>query len=201
MKIICIWQNNYYKKDNPEKDSNPVFYYTPETTLLLNNRTFYYPEYSSEIVCSAEAVIKICKAGKYIQKKFAHTYFNEIAFGLNFTASDIQKECIKNKHPLSMSFSFDGSTPLSQFIKKETFKNINDIEFLLKINDKNIQKFKISDTRFSIEQIISHISEFMMLKTGDMIFTGPIFKAEKINIGDKIEGFINNQSMIKFNIK
>jgi acylpyruvate hydrolase len=200
MKIICIWKN--YSDKSGKIPENPVFYFKPETTLLLNNRPFYFPEYSNDIVCNLQLVIKINKAGKYIQQKFAHTYYDEIGLGICMIAKDILKKCIKEKNPFDTSYSFDGSSPLSTFINVNEIVDINNIEYFLKINDKKFNIFNPGKTvLYSFNKIISYISEYMMLKTGDIIFSGPVSKPLIINIGDKIEGFLNSNSLLKLNIK
>ena len=198
MKIICIWEN--YKDKKRVQSVTPVFYFKPETTLLLNNRPFYFPEYSDKIVCNIQLVLKICKVGKYIQQKFAQTYYDDIALGLSLTAKDIQKKCIKENLPLDSSYCFDGSSPLSHFINKNEFEDIKNISCNLNINDKTYDEFNSKDLFFNFDKIISDISKYMMIKTGDILFIGPVCKPVKIKINDKIEGFLNGKSLIKFKI-
>jgi acylpyruvate hydrolase len=198
MKLIYIWKNY----NNTNKITNkPVFYYKPETCLLLNNRPFYLPEFADKILCNIEPVIKINKVGKYIQEKFAHTYYNEIGISINFSSPDLQKECLKNKCPLDISYSFEGSSPVSAFFPTTDFKNIKNLNFTLKINDKTVINSNTKDLIFSFDRIISFISEFMMLKTGDLIFSGPAVKGINIYIDDKIEAFLNEECLINMKIK
>ena len=54
---------------------------------------------------------------------------------------------------------------------------------------------------FSPDQIIHYISKYMTLKIGDLIFTGTPSGVGPVKIGDKLEGFINEQKMLSVNIK
>jgi 2-keto-4-pentenoate hydratase/2-oxohepta-3-ene-1,7-dioic acid hydratase in catechol pathway len=54
---------------------------------------------------------------------------------------------------------------------------------------------------FNVDQIIENISQFLTLKKGDLIFTGTPKGVGKIEIGDQLEGFIEDKKMFSFNIK
>jgi len=92
MKIICIGRNyrDHVHELKNELPKEPVFFLKPDTALVTRNRPFFYPEFSSEIHHEVEIVFRICKVGKYISEKFARTYYNEIAIGLDMTARDLQ---------------------------------------------------------------------------------------------------------------
>lgn len=195
MKIICIWKNYGVAR----KDFNPEFYYKPETSLLQNNKPFYIPEYSNKILFSPELVVKINKAGKYIDKKFAETYYNAVAVGLNMHATDIQENLIKNKLPLDKSYSFDGSSPISIFFERSTFNS--SFTFQVYSEAKIIFEYNADKMIYSIDRIISSISEYIMLKTGDIIFTGPISKPFKIIAGKRIECYLNGKNILKTEIR
>ena len=54
---------------------------------------------------------------------------------------------------------------------------------------------------FSFDYIISYISKFYTLKTGDLIYTGTPSGVGKVNIGDKLTGFIEDSKQLTVNIK
>ena len=95
MKIICIGRNyvEHAKELKNPLPQKPIFFLKPETALLIRNRPFFYPDFSKDIHYETELVIKISKNGKHIQEKFASSYYNEIALGVDFTARDIQQNC------------------------------------------------------------------------------------------------------------
>jgi 2-keto-4-pentenoate hydratase/2-oxohepta-3-ene-1,7-dioic acid hydratase in catechol pathway len=70
----------------------------------------------------------------------------------------------------------------------------------LKINGKNVLKSNTKDLLFSFDQIICSISEYIMIKTGDLIFTGPVQNPNTINIGDQIEAFIEDECLLRTRI-
>lgn len=203
MKIICIGRNYkaHIQELKHEIPVSPVFFMKPDSALLIRNRPFYLPEWSQQIDYETELIIKICKTGKYIEERFAHNYYKEIGIGIDFTARDIQRMCIEKGNPWEICKSFDFSAPIGTFINKETLPLQEGIRFHMTLNGEIRQQGNSNDMIFSFEKIIAYISRFMMLKTGDLIFTGTPSGVGQVSIGDKIECFIENTSLLHFTIK
>lgn len=203
MKIICIGRNysEHAKELNNPVPKKPVFFMKPETALVINNNPFYYPEHSNDVHYEAEIVLKICKKGKHIDEKFAYKYYNEIGIGIDFTARDVQTECKKKGLPWEIAKAFDQSAPIGKLINKSTLDNIDNINFLLKINGEEKQNGSTGDMIFSINQIIAYLSKFITLKEGDLIFTGTPSGVGPITIGDHFEAFVEGEKLLDFVIK
>jgi acylpyruvate hydrolase len=203
MKIICIGRNYalHAKEMGSETTENPLFFLKPDSAILPKRNPFFIPNFSNEIHHEIELIIKINKLGKTIDEKFAHTYYDEIGLGIDFTARDLQAKCKELGHPWEMAKAFDQSAVVSEnFIKKTEFSG-NNISFHLTKNKEIIQEGNGSDMVFSPEKIISYVSKFMTLKIGDLIFTGTPAGVGKVEINDELEGFIEGKSMFKVKIK
>ncbi len=203
MKIIAIGRNytEHAKEMNSPIPSEPVVFMKPDTALLRNNSPFYHPDFSNEIHYEVELVVKIKKVGKHIQKKFAHRYYNEIGIGIDLTARDVQRELKQKSMPWEKSKAFDFSAPIGKFVDKNNYKNLNNINFSLEVNNKVVQKSNSKLMIFEIDEIISYVSKFYTLKIGDLIFTGTPKGVGKINIGDKLIAKIENETFLDFEIK
>jgi 2-keto-4-pentenoate hydratase/2-oxohepta-3-ene-1,7-dioic acid hydratase in catechol pathway len=203
MKIICIGLNykSHIEELNKAVPDKPVFFLKPETALTLRNRPFFHPEFSNNIHYEVELVVRINKLGKYIQKKFAHTYYDEIGLGIDFTARDIQAEVFKNALPWEISKTFDGSAVVNRFLPKSHFENLGSINFSLLKNKQVVQQGNSSDMLFTIDEIIEYVSQFITLKIGDLIFTGTPCGIGKVAIGDELEGYIEEEQMFRCRIK
>ena len=203
MKIICIGRN--YCKHAIEMNVNipkkPIFFMKPDTSLLNAENPFFYPDFSNKIEFECELVVKINRVGKNIKEKFAHKYYSEIGLGIDFTARDLQKKCKEKSHPWEISKSFDNSAPISkEFIQKEKL-NLDNISFQLNKNGEIVQKGNSSEMIFKIDSLISHISKFVTLKKGDLIYTGTPEGVGPIEIGDQLTGIIENKIMFNLKIK
>lgn len=203
MKIICIGKN--YHEHNREMNSKtptaPVFFLKPDTALLIKNRPFYLPDFSNQVEHEIELIIKICKAGKNINRRFAHSYYNEIGIGIDFTARDLQNDCRNEGNPWEISKGFDSSAVVSEFIDKNEVLDLKNINFKLHLNGKMVQKSISSEMIFSIDEIIEHISKFMTLRIGDIIYTGTPSGVGKVTINDHLEGWLEDKKLLDFYVK
>ena len=203
MKIFCIGRNyiEHAKELNNPLPEKPVFFLKPDTALVIRNRPFFYPEFSKEIHYETELVIKINKNGKYISEKFAHTYYNEIGLGIDFTARDLQQECKQKGLPWEVAKGFDQSAPVSKWIQVTDLSHRDSIRFHLDLNGKTVQNGDSGDMIFSFDKIIVYISKFITLKMGDLIFTGTPAGVGPVKIGDHLEGYLEEKKMLDFYIR
>lgn len=203
MKIICIGRNyaEHAKEMNAAVPKEPVFFLKPDTALLKDSQPFYHPDFSDEIHHEIELVLKITKNGKNIEPEFAHKYYDEIGIGIDFTARDIQAMCKEKGLPWEKAKAFDYSAPLGNFINKEKLNALNNIHFKLLINGKTVQTGNTKDLLFSFDSIISYVSKFITLKTGDLIYTGTPQGVGPVKIGDRLEGYIEEHKLLNFEIK
>lgn len=203
MKIICIGRNyaEHAKEMNAAVPTEPVFFLKPDTALIKDDQPFYYPDFSKEIHHEVELVLKISKAGKNISPEFANKYYDEIGIGIDFTARDIQAKCKEKGLPWEKAKAFDGSAPLGSFIPKKEFSNLSDINFYLEVNGNTTQKGNTKDLLFSFDAVVSYVSKFFTLKTGDLIFTGTPEGVGPVSIGDNLVAGIEGKPLLRFAIK
>ena len=203
MKIICIGKNygEHIKELGNTIPQEPVFFMKPDSSLLVGNKPFFLPEFSNEIHHEVELVLKICRLGKHIEKRYAHRYYNEVTAGIDFTARDLQNKCRKEGNPWEIAKGFDGSAVLGKFLNLALFQDINKINFSLKVNDKLVQQGNSADMLFDADTIISYVSQFVTLKIGDIIYTGTPAGVGTVKINDHLEGFIEDKKVFDFRVK
>ncbi|QQS50347.1 MAG: fumarylacetoacetate hydrolase family protein [Bacteroidota bacterium] len=203
MKIICIGRNysEHAKELNNPLPKEPVFFMKPDSALLMNNKPFFVPEFSNEVHYEVELVVKIHRLGKHIEKEFASRYYNEIGLGIDFTARDIQKQCKEQGLPWEKAKAFDNSAVLGGFKKMEKFPNRDSIHFELYKNNQLVQNGKSDEMIFSIDDIIAHVSQYLTLKIGDLIYTGTPAGVGPVQIGDRLTGKLEGETMFDFEVK
>ena len=201
MKIICIGKNyvNHAKEMGSTVPKEPLFFLKPDSAILPKNHPFFIPDFSREIHYEIELIIKIKKLGKHIEKRFAPSYYSEIGLGIDFTARDLQNECKINGHPWEKAKAFDHSAVIGTTFN--SIEKFNEIHFELKKNGNLVQQGNANNMVFDFDEIIQHVSKFMTLKIGDIIFTGTPEGVGPIKIGDKLEGFLNGKKIIDLNVK
>ncbi len=202
MKIICIGRNyvDHAKEMNAAVPTEPIFFLKPDVALLKDGNEFYFPEFTNDLHYECELIVKIDKVGKNIDEKFAHKYYSQVTLGLDMTARDLQQKCKEKGLPWEIGKAFDNSALLSnKFIDINKLK-LNDLDFSLKKNGQIVQQGNTKDFIFTIDQLIAYVSQFITLKTGDLIFTGTPAGVGPVSINDKLEGYIFDEKMFEFTI-
>lgn len=202
MKIICIARNyaDHAKELNNEIPENPVFFIKPDSAILAKDRDFYLPEFSQNIHYEAEIVLKISKAGKYIQPEFAHKYYEQITVGIDFTARDLQARLKEKGHPWEIAKSFDGAAVIGEFHDKSQF-DLGNLNFSLTKNGETVQKGNSQMMIHSFDAILAEASKFFTLKTGDLIMTGTPVGVGQILENDVLVGYLEDKQVFEVSVK
>lgn len=203
MKIICIGRNypQHAEELGNEKPESPVIFLKPDTAKLQRRFPFYIPPFSDQIHHEVEVVVKINRIGKYIEKKFAHKYYQEIGLGIDFTARDLQKKLKENGLPWEKAKAFDGSALMGNWFDKSQFKDLNQLDFELVKNGAIIQEGNTSQMLWSIDELIAEVSQFFTLKIGDVIFTGTPAGVGPVAANDVLEGYLEEEKAFTVKIK
>ncbi|MCW5911309.1 MAG: fumarylacetoacetate hydrolase family protein [Cyclobacteriaceae bacterium] len=204
MRIFAIGRNyaEHIQELNNERPTEPVIFTKPDTALIRNNDPFYLPDFSNDIHHEVELVLRISKEGKNIAEPFAHKYFDAIGIGIDFTARDIQQKLKEKGLPWDIAKGFNGSAPISdKFIPVGDFKDLANINFKLEIDGKIKQQGNTSLLLFPFSYIISYLSKFFTLRTGDLIFTGTPKGVGPVAIGNKLSAYIEDEKLLEFEVK
>ncbi len=204
MKIICIGRNyaDHAKEMNSPTPTEPVFFMKPDTALLPKRNPVYIPEFTNDLHHECEVVVRINRLGKNISEKFAHRYYSEIGIGIDFTARDVQSKCKEKGLPWEKAKAFDHSAPVGEkFIATKEIEDLNNLDFHLEVNGETVQQGNTKDMIFTIDQLIAYVSKYVTLKIGDLIFTGTPAGVGPVKIGDQLTAYINNQQLLKIDIK
>ncbi|RDV15885.1 FAA hydrolase family protein [Pontibacter diazotrophicus] len=203
MKILAIGRNyaEHIAELNNEVPEEPVIFFKPDTAVLRNNEPFYYPEYTNDVHYEAELILRISREGKNIDKKFAYKYYDSIGLGIDFTARDLQSKAKAKGLPWALAKGFNGSAPISDFLPLDQFPDLQNINFKLEVNGETKQQGNSKMMLHTFDDIIAYISRFITLKTGDIIFTGTPAGVGPVQIGDRLEGYVEDKKLLDFEVK
>lgn len=209
MKIICIGRN--YNDHIQEKDlggggvrpSEPLFFMKPDTAMLRNNDPFYIPPFSQEIHYECELVVRINRVGRHIEERFAHRYYDEVGLGIDFTARDLQRRAIAEGLPWECCKSFDYSAALApQFLPlAELGGKVQELDFQLELNGEVRQQGDTRQMLWTVDQLIAHVSKFVTLRMGDLLFTGTPAGVGKVSAGDNLRATLCGHEQLNFDIR
>ena len=206
MKIICVGMN--YAEHNKElnggtlvKPESPVIFMKPDSAILKGGKPFFIPDFAERFDYEAELVVRISKLGKNIAPRFAHRYYDAVTVGVDITARDMQERFRKEGLPWELCKGFDGSAVLGEFIPVERFGHMQNIRFHLDIDGQTVQRGHTVDMLFGVDELVAYVSQFFMLKTGDLIFTGTPVGVGPLQIGQHVEGFLEGEKVLAFNVR
>ncbi|MCL2415076.1 MAG: hypothetical protein FWC94_07540 [Bacteroidales bacterium] len=184
MKIIFIDKNNQFRL-------------IPDSALLLRHRPFFLPDYVETLHAKTALVVKVNRLGKYIQEKFAHTYYDEIGFAVNFYDKNCLDFLIEKGLPWERAMCLDGSFALSGFMKISELT-----EFCVTVETQCIASLPIEQTIQQIPKIISELSTYMTLKIGDYIAIelGEVNSAP-FAINDTLRLSLNEKEVVRVIVK
>ncbi|HIT83658.1 MAG TPA: fumarylacetoacetate hydrolase family protein [Candidatus Avibacteroides faecavium] len=207
MKIICIHDNYPVHGGNKEDDSTfsiqrPVVSVKPDSSLLKDGKPFFLPSFSADIRCGASVVLRVCRLGKCVARRFAHRYYDAVTVGVSFHAADLLQEARMSGGRYSALYDgFDGAAVLGDFVGLDEQDGRTGLPFTLDINGEEAQRGDTGGLLHGLDRLIEEVSEFYTLKMGDLIYTGFPSEDLRVAIGDNVRGFIGNRQVLQFNIR
>lgn len=187
MKILCAEYN-----DKSEVAIVPV----GDDVLLRNNGDFYIPEFTSEISCIPQLVVKICKLGKAVGERFASRYYDEIGVGVRFYADTLERELRAKGLPGVMAASFDSSAAISNLGKFE----VRSLTYEMWINDVCVFQENSMDMVVGINKLVALAGDFHTLKIGDYLYCGGLVRFS-VKAGDCIRMKLEGEEVMRFEIR
>ncbi len=176
----------------------PVIFTKADSALLKDGKPFFIPDFMGRIDYETEVVVRISRLGKSIDERFAHRYYDAMTVGIDFTARDLQKRLREEAQPWEISKGFDGSAVIGRWVAKEKLPDVQNLRFALDINGQRRQEGNTADMLTSIDCLISYISRYFTIKTGDLLYTGTPIGVGPVSINDHLEGWLEGEKVLDF---
>lgn len=205
MKILAVGKN--YAQHNKEmgdtlyRQEEPVVFLKPDSSLLKDGKPFFLPDHLGRVDYEGELVVRICRLGKNIPERFAHRYYDAVTVGVDFTARDMQRRLKEQQLPWALSKGFDGAAVIGTWVAIDSLPPVQQLHFTLLRNGEVVQRGDAAEMLFSVDLLISYVSQFCTLKTGDLLYTGTPAGVGPVALNDHIEGWIEEQKVLEFNVK
>lgn len=183
------------------KTEEPVIFTKADSSLLSGGRPFFLPDFTQRCEYETELVVRIGRLGRSIPERFAHRYYDEVTVGIDFTARDLQQKLRAEGLPWDLCKGFDGSAAIGEWVALKDLPPVQDLHFRLALNGTTVQQGHTADMLHTVDHIVSYVSRFFTLKTGDLIFTGTPAGVGPVKIDDHLEGFLEERRLLSFNVK
>jgi len=202
-KIICLART--YKEHAREMNTNitedPLLFLKPTSSVIFNHGTIKIPSRSQCLHHEVELGVIIGKKGRHITQEIALQHVLGYLVALDITARDIQSNAKKNGWPWAIAKGFDTFAPLSDAVLKEKVPNPQHLSIELKINGIVKQSANTNQMIYSLERIISFISEIMTLERGDLILTGTPEGVGELKEGDFLEASLDSLCFLSVDVQ
>lgn len=183
------------------KTEEPVIFTKADSALLKDHKPFFVPDHLGRVDYETEVVVRICRLGKSIPRRFAHRYYDAATVGIDFTARELQQKLREKGRPWEICKGFDGSAVIGEWVGMEQIADIQSLHFHLDINGETVQEGFTGDMMYKVDEIIEYISQFFTLKTGDLLYTGTPAGVGPVHINDHLEGYLEGRKVLEFNCK
>lgn len=176
-RVYCVGANYAAHAKEMGRDTRepPFFFAKPANALLPQTKDIVYAPYptrTENMHPEVELVLALDKGGSNIEVKAAEGCIYGYAVGLDMTRRDMQNQFKEKRQPWDMAKGFDYSAPISKIFPRAKAGDISGANITLLQNGAVKQKGKIADMVWNPGEIIAHLSTFVRLEAGDLIFTG-----------------------------
>lgn len=199
MKVICIGRNyvDHATELGNAVPEEPIFFLKPETAVVYPGKPVKLPTNLGEIHHELEVVIAIDGYGKDIPANMALGFVGWYTLGLDLTARAVQNELKAKGLPWEKAKAFDGSAVIGDVaLPLAAGMDLLSNSIELKRNGATVQEARTRDMIFPVAELIAHVSRYMTLEPGDLLYTGTPAGVGPMAPGDVFEGFMDGKRLL-----
>lgn len=202
-KVVCVGRNYaaHAKELNNPVPTMPLLFMKPATALRPLAEPIYLPAYTNDCQYEIEVAVLIAKQLTNATSSEAAQSIAGYGLALDLTLRDIQQQLKQQGQPWERAKAFDGSCPISPFVKPELIKDPQQLEFNLQVNNVVKQQGNTHDMLWPITVLISHISQYFTLLPGDVVLTGTPTGVGALHPGDNLALSLNKRYRFKTTIQ
>ncbi|MCC6840726.1 MAG: fumarylacetoacetate hydrolase family protein [Flavobacteriales bacterium] len=199
MKVICIGRNyaNHAKELGNKVPQEPIFFLKPTTACLFPGQPIQLPNIPGVIEHELELVVMIDSYAKDVPKPMALGMIASFTLGLDLTARTLQNQLKAQGLPWEKAKAWDGSAVLGEVeLPMTASTDLQAFGLELRKNGQTVQKDSTASMIFPVADLIAHVSRYITLEPGDLLFTGTPAGIGPIQPGDVLEGFLNDKRLL-----
>ena len=192
-RVFCVGRNyaDHAREMGANPDRDPPFFFTkPADAVVPAAGTLAYPMLTEDLHHEIEMVIAIGKEGRQIEPQDALSYVFGYCVGVDLTRRDLQAVAKKMSRPWDWAKGFDESAPVTSIRRATEIGHPGSGTIWLSVNGETRQTGDLGDMIWPVADIVSHVSQAVVIKPGDLIFTGTPAGVAAGGRGDLLEGSV-----------
>ena len=173
-KVVCIGKNyrDHIEEMQSQVPTTPLLFMKPRAAMCAMTDPLTIPTGQGECHNELELAIVLNARLSHASEQEAENAIGGVGLGLDLTLRDVQRSLKEQGHPWERAKAFDFSCPLSGFVSKSRFDDLQNIAFTLTINGNLRQQGNSAMMLHKIVPLIAHMSTQFALDAGDVILTG-----------------------------
>jgi fumarylpyruvate hydrolase len=203
-RVFCVGRNYaaHAREMGADPDREPPFFFTkPADAVVAASGTLPYPPATRDLHHEVELVVALKEGGADIPPERALDLVWGYAVGLDLTRRDLQAVAKKDGRPWDMAKGFDASAPCSPLQPVAWIDHPpRDARIWLEVNGQPRQEGHLNEMIWPVADVISHLSRFVTLAPGDLIFTGTPAGVDALNPGDHVRGGVDGVATFELTV-
>lgn len=155
-----------------DPDRDPPFFFTkPADAVQDSGTTIPYPPMTDNLHHEAELVVAIGTGGIDIAEDTALDHIWGYAAGNDLTRRDLQAKAKELRRPWDMAKGFDRSAIVGS-LRRASAGHVLSGTIRCYVDGVTCQEADLADMLWPVSAILSHLSRYVALMPGDLVFTG-----------------------------
>lgn len=202
-RVFCVGRNyaaHAREMGNDPDREPPFFFMKPADAVVPAEGVVPYPPQTANLHHEIEMVVALGKDGRNVSPDDALALVWGYGVALDLTRRDLQDVAKKMSRPWDLSKGFDASAPCSQLVPAQTIGHPNKGRIWFEVNGSIRQEGDLTEMIWKIPEVISHISQSVELRPGDLIFTGTPAGVGELKHGDRLRGGVDGIAEFEFQL-
>lgn len=189
-KVLCVGRNyaEHAAEMGNEVPDEPLLFMKPNTAVIGPEDVVVYPRWSTQVDHEVELAVVI----KSITKDVAPEHVGDHIFGYCVANDVTARDKQRTDNQWTRAKGFDTSCPLGPWIVVDPDLDVSNLTIECAVNGKIRQHASTADMVFSVDELISYMSQVMTLLPGDVILTGTPQGIGSVEPGDLVTSRIES---------
>ncbi|NIB42732.1 fumarylacetoacetate hydrolase family protein [Pseudomaricurvus alkylphenolicus] len=187
-KVVCVGRNyaDHARELNNPVPAEPLLFIKPASALVPLAEPIELPRERGDCHIETEMSLLIGSPLSRAGEDEALEAIAGVGIGFDLTLRELQSKLKQKGHPWELAKAFDGSCPLSVFVRPEGL-DWGSVQLQLIRNGQLQQNGNSAAMITPVASLLSYISQHFSLQPGDVVLTGTPAGVGPLSVGDQLQ--------------